>query len=136
MKRMPPAQAEHQLTYVANAFADWRQTHVPLSDSMPQHLWEHAIALTKMFSITRVATRLGINGEELHQRCGARHTAPAVVSPLAPDFLEVPVTPAWLPPPSGMEIELQRPDGARLRIHADASQCSLTALVRTFLENS
>jgi hypothetical protein len=78
-----------------------------------------------------------VTGEwgELKKRCAAYHAALTVpASTAALGFVEVPVAPAWPLPTSGIEIELQRPDGARLRIHGEASHLSLTALVRTFLE--
>jgi len=131
----PQAQAEHQLTHVADRFDHWRQTRTTPAEPIPQYLWEHAIALTTTFSITRVATRLRVSGGELKKRCAAHHAALAVpASTAALGFVEVPVAPAWPFPTSGIEIELQRPDGARLQIHGQESQLPLTALVRAFLE--
>jgi hypothetical protein len=43
-------------------------------------------------------------------------------------------TPVRPTPPAGTEIELQRPDGTRLRIHTYEQQLSVATLVRTFLE--
>jgi hypothetical protein len=130
-----PAQAEHQLTHVADRFAHWRQTRTTPVEPIPHYLWEQAIALTTMFSITRVATRLQLSGGELKKRCAAHHdTLGAPVSTTTPGFVEVPAAPAWPLPTSGIELELHRPDGARLRIAAHESQLPLTALVRTFLE--
>lgn len=130
-----PAQAEHQLTHVADRFAHWRQTCTTPAEPIPQYLWEQAIILTTMFSIARVATRLGVSGSALKQRCAAHHAALAApVSAATPGFVEVLAAPAWPLPTSSIEIELQRPDGARLRIAAHEAQLPLTALVRTFLE--
>src|SRR5262245_51882451 len=58
MRTIPPAQAEPQLTQVANCFEEWRQTRTTRAAPIPQHLWEQAITLTSTFPITRVATRL------------------------------------------------------------------------------
>jgi hypothetical protein len=130
-----PAQAEHQLTHVADHFDHWRRTRTTPAEPIPHSLWEQAIALTTMFSIRRVATRLQGSGEELQQRCAAYHTALAAPpSPDAPAFVEVPAAPACPLPTSAIEIELYRSDGARLRIAAYEAQLPLTALVRTFLE--
>ena len=65
MKTMTPAQAEHQLTHVADRFDEWRQRRTTRAEPIPQHLWEQAIALTTVFAITRVATRLRVSGGEL-----------------------------------------------------------------------
>jgi hypothetical protein len=65
MKTMAPAHAEHQLTHVADRFDEWRQTRTTRAEPIPPRLWEQAIALTTMFSIARVATRLRVSGGEL-----------------------------------------------------------------------
>jgi hypothetical protein len=79
MKTIPPAQTEHQLTAVADRFDEWRQTRTTRAEPIPQHLWEQAIALTTMFAITHVATRLRVSGGELKKRCAAHH---ACIPPL------------------------------------------------------
>jgi hypothetical protein len=71
MKTIPPAHAQQQLTHVADRFDEWRQTRTTRAEPIPQHLWEQAIALTTMFPITRVATRLRVSGGELKKRCAA-----------------------------------------------------------------
>ena len=137
MKTIPPAHAEQQLTHIANRFDEWRQTRTTRTEPIPQHLWEHAIALTTMFPITRVATRLRVSGGELKKRCAAHHTArstPAATAVLG--FVEVPAAPIWPLPTSGIEIELQRPDGTRLRMHAPEPQLPLLGVVRAFLETA
>ena len=88
-----------------------------------------------MFPITRVATRLRVSGGELKKRCTAHHAALATaMSTAAPGFVEVPATPVWALPTSAIELELQRPNGARLRVAAPESQLPLLAVVRAFLE--
>jgi len=135
MKTIPPAQTEYQLTAVADRFDEWRQTRTTRAEPIPQHLWEQAIALTTMFAITRVATRLRVSGGELKKRCAAHHTALAAsTSAVAPGFVEVPATPVWALPTSAIEIELQRPNGTRLRVAAPELQLPLLAVVRAFLE--
>jgi len=135
MKTMTPAQAEPQLTQVADRFDHWRQTRTTPAEPLPHSLWEQAIAFTTTFSIPRVATRLRVSGGELKKRCAAHHAALAApVSTATPGFVEVPAAPAWPLPTSGIEIALHRPDGARLRIAAQEPPLPLTALVRTFVE--
>jgi hypothetical protein len=135
MKTMTPAQAEHQLTHVADRFEHWRQMRTTPAEPIPQYLWEQAIALTAMFPITRVATRLRVSGGELKKRCAAYHAAQSTpVSTAALGFVEVPAAPVWPLPTSAIDIDLQRSDGARLRIHVPEPQFSLTALVQAFLE--
>src|SRR2546425_5716391 len=96
MKTMTPAQAEHQLTHVADRFNHWRQTRTTPAEPLPHYLWEQAIALTTVFSITRVATRLQVSVQELKQRCAAHHAALAAPAPpTALGFVEVPAPPTW-----------------------------------------
>ena len=57
MKTMPPAQAAHHLTHVAARCDHWRQPRTTPAAPMPPYLWEHAIAFTTAFSMSRVATR-------------------------------------------------------------------------------
>jgi hypothetical protein len=132
MKTMIPAHAEHHLTQVADRFDHWRQTRTTSAEPIPPDLWEQAIALTAMVPITQVARRLRVSGGELKKRCAAHHAAPS--APAALPFVEVPAAPVWPLPTAPIEIELHRPDGARLRITAHEAQLPLTALVRTFLE--
>jgi hypothetical protein len=135
MKTIPPAHAEHQLTAVADHFAEWRQTRTTRAAPIPQHLWEQAIALTTMFPITHVATRLRVSGGELKKRCAAHRGAPSTPAATAAlGFVEMPAAPLWPLPTAGLELELQRPDGTRLRIHASEPQFSLLGVVRAFLE--
>ena len=137
MKTIPPAHAEHQLTHVANRFDEWRQTRTTRTEPIPQYLWEQAIALTTMFPITRVATRLRVSGGELKKRSAAHHAAqstPAATAVLG--FVEVPAAPLWPLPTSGIEIELQRLDGTWLRMHASEPQLPLLGVVRAFLETA
>ena len=134
MKTIPPGHAEHQLAHVADRFDVWRQTRPTRAEPIPHHLWEQAIALTTLFPITHVARRLRVSGGELKKRCAAHHAVQSAPASTVLGFVEVPPTSVWPLPTSGIEIELQRPDGTRLRLHAHEPQPPLVALVRTFLE--
>jgi len=134
MKTISPAQAEHQLTQVANYFDVWRQTRTTRAEPIPPHLWEQAIALTAMFPLTRVARCLHVSGGELKKRCAAHLATRSAPTSTALDFVDVTATPVWPPLTAGTEIELSRADGTRLRIHTHEPQPPLVALVRTFLE--
>jgi hypothetical protein len=136
MKSIPPTPAEHQLTQVADRFDAWRQTRTTRAAPIPHDLWEQAIALTALFPITRIARRIRVSGGELKKRCTAHHAARSAPASTPVGFVEVPTTAVWPLPPSGMELELHRPDGARLRIHTHEPQPPLVALVRTFLETA
>jgi hypothetical protein len=136
MKTIPPAYAEQQLTHVADRFDVWRQTRTTRAAPIPYDLWEQAIALTAVFPMTHVARRLRVSGGELKKRCAAHHAARSAPASTALGFVEVTVPPVWPHPTEGIEIELHRADGTRLRLHAHESQPPLVALVRTFLETA
>jgi hypothetical protein len=135
MKTMTPAQAEHQLTDLADQFAHWRQHRTYRFAPIPLPLWEQAIALTTVLPLTSVVKRLRLRGSDLKKRCAARHEGPgAEPMPPALDFVEVPASSTWPHPAPPTEIELHRADGARLWIRSHEPQLPLAAVVRTFLE--
>ncbi len=136
MKTTPPAQADHQLTQVADRFDAWRQTRTTRAEAIPQYLWEQAIALTALFPLTRVARCIRVSGGELKKRCAAHHATQSAPASPALGFVDVTATSMWPTPTVGTEIELSRTDGTRLRIHTHEPQPPLVALVRTFLETA
>jgi hypothetical protein len=71
----------------------------------------------------------------LKKRCTAHPPSPAAAEPCTTlGFVEVATPAAWPVPSSRTEIELQRRDGARLRIHSSEAHLPLATLLRTFLE--
>jgi hypothetical protein len=111
MHTMTAAQAERQLTDLAEQFAQWRQQRTYRFAPFPRPLWEHAIALTAV----------------LPRPCAAP-------PPPAVDFVEVSAASAWPLPAPSTEIEVHRADGARLWVRSHEPQLPLAALLRTFLE--
>ncbi len=134
MSRLPPAQAEAALEHVAEQFTHWRQTRAKARERIPRALWTQAVSLTRILPISRVAKRLGLYLTDLKKRRAGKPPAVAVPATPAPlTFVEV-TAPAAPPRPLGIEVEVQRPDGARLRLTAGEATAALTALVRTFWE--
>src|SRR5262249_3224934 len=130
MSSMTSAQAEHQLTALADQFAQWRQQRTYRFAPIPLPLWEQAIALTAVLPLTAVAKRLRLRGRDLQKRCVARHEGPkAEALPPVLDFVEVPAASPWPLPAPPMEIELHRADGARLWIRSHEAQLPLTMVI-------
>jgi len=131
------AHAEHALAQLATHFQDWRHRRTTPSDPIPQSLWEQAVALTTVLSVSRVAQGIGVSWGTLKKRCTAHPPAHAAAEPCTTlGFVEVAPPTAWpgpMPTPK-TEIELQRRDGARLRIHSSEAHLPLATLLRTFLE--
>jgi hypothetical protein len=135
MNIMTTAQAEQQLTHLADQFAHWRQQRTTRSERIPPPLWDHAISLTAILPMAYVAKRLRLRGSDLKKRCAARQDGPcAETTPTPLGFVEVTAASSWPLSPRNTEIELHRADGARLRIRSPEPQLPLAALVRTFLE--
>jgi len=132
MPPLSPAQAEEALTHLTHHFAQWRQSRRTPRGRIPQWLWAHAVALTATFSITRVAKQLGLTPQALKRRRDALNGTPAPTSlPQTPHFVEVAT--GWHSPTT--EVEIQRPDGTRLRITYSDAAPTLAPLLQTFLES-
>ena len=131
MPPLSPAQAEEALTHFTHHFAQWRQNRRTPRGRIPQWLWAHAVALTATFSVTRVAKQLGRTPQARKRRREAlTGTSTSAPSPQAPQFVEVAA--AWRNPTTAVEI--QRPDGTRLRITYSEASPALVPLLQTFLE--
>jgi hypothetical protein len=136
MKRLAHGHAEQDLAQLAARFDHWRDHRATRRERIPDCLWEQAVALTTVLPLSRVAKYLRVSWRDLHQHCTAHHAPAVEPSSTALDFVELPAPPAWSVPTLTAAVELQRPDGARLRMHYHESQPPLIALVRAFLETS
>jgi len=132
MEIKTPVHADHQLDQLAGQFEHWRQTRPHPYARIPQPLWEHAVALTSVLSPSRVAKHLRLRLADLKRHIASHHAL--VAPPTTPGFVELPPPPAWPPRLDGLEIELHRPDGARLHIHAHDTALPLLPIVQSFLE--
>ena len=90
MPSLSPAHAEEVLTQLTHHFAQWRQSRPTPRSRIPAGLWARAVALTATFSVTRVATQLGLTPHALKRHCKALQgmSAPTALSQ-PPQFVEV-----------------------------------------------
>ena len=131
MQPLSPAQAEEALTHLTQHFAQWRQSRRTPRGRIPAELWVRAVALTATFSVSRVAKQLGLTPQALKRRRDTRNGALAPTSlPSSPRFVEVAAP--WRTPAT--EVEVQRPDGTRLRITYSDAAPALVPLLQTFLD--
>ena len=137
MHTLTDSHAADALTQLATHFEHWRQHRSSLAEPIPEALWDQAVSLTKVLSISRVATRLRLSGRDLKKRCQANQhaTPPAQGLPASLGFVDLTATPAWPMPGPSIEVELCRADGARLHMHTHVSHLPLEILVKTFLES-
>ena len=136
MKVDTPLHIDHQLDQLAGQFEHWRRTRSHPSERIPKRLWKQAAALARVLPYSRVAQHVRVSPSDLK-----KHMATPRDSKLAPSsrFVEVPPTPIWppaTPAPLSMEIELERADGARLRLRCPESTSAVAALLRAFLEGA
>jgi hypothetical protein len=119
--------AQAALRQLAGQFTHWRQSRrTPRGPRIPAALWTEAVHLVQVLPLSRVAKALCLKPHALKRRCATMNGTP---TPQALHFVEV--APAWRTPTT--EVEIQRPDGSRLRItYSDASP-ALVPLLQTFL---
>ena len=127
---------DHQLDQLASQFEHWRQNRSHPSECIPQPLWDQAAALARVLPRSRVAQHLRVSPSDLNKHMATLNGSKPATPPTLPRFVEVPPTPAWPPATAAMEIELERPDGARLRLRCPESTAPVAALVRAFLEGA
>jgi len=135
-KTNTPLPTDPQLNHLAGQFAHWRQHRSHPGERIPQHLWEQAATLAQVLPRSRVAQHLRVSPSDLNKHLATLHSAGLAAPPTPPQFVEVPLTPALPPATAAMEIELERSDGARLRLRCPASALPVAALVRAFLEGA
>lgn len=127
--------ADHQLDQLAAQFEHWRQYRSHPRERIPKMLWDQAVALTETLALSRVATHLRLGVADLKKQIALRHDDPGKAAAAPVGFVEIPPAISSPHPVSGFEVELQRRDGARLRIHAPAAAVlPLVAIVQSFLE--
>jgi hypothetical protein len=132
----PPLHTDHQLDQLAGQFEHWRRTRSHPAERIPQRLWEQAAALARVLPYSRVAQHVRVSPSDLKKHMATQHDSQSVAPSTPPLFVEVPPAPAWPPVTQAMDIELERPDGARLRVRCPESTSPVVALVRAFLEVS
>ena len=127
-------QAEAALADLAEQFERWRQTRATGQERIPPRLWDQAVALSTVLPGARVARFLRVRSTDLRKRALVK-AAPGTTEGTAPTPAFVEVTVPWPGPatPGITLIEVERPDGARLRVqYRDAPP--LAAVLRAFLE--
>ena len=129
-----PLQVETALAELAEQFEDWRRSRTTGQERIPPSLWDQAVALSAVLPCSRVARCLRVRSTDLRKRALVK-PAPGTTEGTAPTpaFVEVPVP--WLGPatPGITLIEVERPDGAQLRVrYRDAPP--LAAVLQAFLE--
>jgi len=131
------ARIESTLTLeeVAEHFEQWRKRKKN-GERIPEPLWNEAIALVSRYGVSQVTRTLRLSGTDLNKRRGqiaggkrrqgaGGETAFVEIDPLVMDQ-------APGPEASAVWMELERPDGLRLRIRP-SGDADMLALIDRFL---
>ena len=125
---------EVELDAVQARIERWRRIR-PKRCAMPEELWADALTLCSSLGVHPVARRLRLNYDRLKLRMAeAELRALTRPAPVPPGFVELPATSAVRRGPvSVAEVELSRPDGARLTFRmADRQEVDLAELSGAF----
>jgi hypothetical protein len=123
--------AEVALQQLAEQFSHWRQSRrTPYGSRIPEALWTEAVRLVQQLPLTRVAEALHLKPHALKRRSGIGTTAAPPPARALP-FVEVSLGARRA---ATTEVEIQRPDGMRLRITYCDTAPALASLVQAFLE--
>jgi hypothetical protein len=129
MTSVSPSQGEERLRDGTEQLTQWRQGRPSVRGSrIPAALWKEIVQLAAEFSVRYVAKALCLKSQALKRRRGETAAQPAAASP---QFVEVT---AAIEQAGPVAVEVQRPDGARLRIPYSESTPALARLLQTFLE--
>ena len=130
------ARSEATLTLeaVAKHFAHWRRKKTN-GERIPEELWNEALGLLETCGISRVSRTLRLSYTELDKRRELMDTRPCGQAPSEEAFVEVDQTLVDQVPRSeagAVWMELERPDGMRLRIRP-THRVDMLALVERFM---
>jgi hypothetical protein len=134
MTKNGTSSADHDLRALAVRFAHWRRTRTAPQERIPTTLWEQAATLSTVLPLSRVAQTLRLSRGALkaHRAVHLKRPAPAGLPPPV-RFVEVTAPRAEEESAGGVEIEVTRPDGVRLRIHYREAIPPLPTFVRGLL---
>jgi hypothetical protein len=135
MPKQGLSSANQGLRALAARFAHWRRTRALPQERIPAALWAQAARLSTVVPISRVAETLRVSRGALKAQRAAylqRQSSSALPTPV--QFVAVAASPVEPALANGVEVEVTRPDGVRLRIHYRATVPSLTTFVRGLLE--
>ena len=130
-----PIESTLTLEEVAEHFEQWRRSKKK-GERIPEQLWSEAIGLVGAYGVSRVTRTLRLSGTDLNKRrgkVGAGQRRRGTVGETA--FVEVDralVGQAPGPEATAVWMELQRPDGLRLRIQPSGG-ADMLALVDRFM---
>ncbi len=130
-----PIESPLTLEEVAAHFERWRK-HKKNGERIPEPLWKEAVSLVDTYGVSQVTRTLRLGGRDLNKRRGMIQ-ASRTAQPSGGETSFVEIDPGVLdqtsePQPSAVWMELERPDGLRLRIRPSGG-VDLLKLVERFM---
>ena len=118
------------LEEVAEHYERWRRNK-KRGDRIPKPLWDEAIGLVETHGVSRVTRTLRLSATDLNKRRGIVGTRQRRQAPVAEAaFVQIEHTPFAAPDAQTQWMELERPDGMRLRIRPSQGVDMLALLDR------
>ena len=127
------------LQAVQEQFTIWRKNKSYRQEAIPDHLWKAAIALVSRYSKAEIIKTLRLNHGDFCQRLHGQSNTKKLTPPV-PQFIELAglrnPAPAFSALPC-QRLELERPDGCRLRLYATETQVlNGQEIIQEFLKGS
>jgi hypothetical protein len=129
VNRVQNARVPEVVTDVRRRLDAWRNSRLKLGP-IPAPLWKEAAALARAHGINAIAKALRLDYYSLKRQMEIVSGSPAVKPVASPAFVEVAVVPPSLPP-AECAVELERSDGARMRIRTSRPE-DLVVLAESF----
>lgn len=130
---------EQTLQAVQEQFTLWRQQKTDKRGRIPEELWESALSLIAQHTQTEIIKTLQLNGGDFRRRLHGTSTGKAPAAERL-EFVELEGLLEPQPSYAGWacgQIELERPDGYRLRFIASVSEpLHGQAVLREFLQGN
>lgn len=131
MENAPNQSLPGAVSHLRRQLDSWRRSRTKLGP-IPPPLWHEAAALARVRGVHPIARSLGLDYNALKRHLRAGSIAASTATPVAPSaFVELALVPSS-PPPAECTAELERRDGARMRIKLARSE-DLLALAESFL---
>ena len=130
MNKLHRARLPGVVTDVRRRLDAWRKSR-PKWGPIPAPLWKEAAALARAHGINPIAQALRLGYYSLKRQTETVSRGPAGAKPVAhPAFVEVALVPSS-PPPAECSVELERSDGARMRVRTSRPD-DLVVLAESF----
>lgn len=135
MSKMNETEAQQRLQALQEEFDHWRQNRSGAGERIPEALWAKAVELSRVLPTSRVAKPLRLSQTALRdRRLGKTSKLAKTATKRSVQFIELPASaePSASPTQAPISVELERTDGARLRLRF-AQPPAFDALIKSFL---